>query len=182
MIDEISKKIRKLRKHRDYTLKDLSEKTDLSISFLSQVERGNSTLAITSLKKIATALEVPITEFFKSETKSRYLIKEKDQRKFKMEGCESVMAQLSGAFPNRDLEAMIVKIPPNSNHGHEFSHVGEEFVYILEGELTVTIDKTKYNLEKNDSIHYPSTNKHLWTNNSSSYTSVLCINTPNIFD
>lgn len=45
------------------TLKNLSEKTNLSISFLSQIERGSSSLAITSLKKIADAFGVPITYF-----------------------------------------------------------------------------------------------------------------------
>lgn len=59
-MDEVYKRIRDLRKKHDYTLKDLSDKTGLSVSFLSQVERGATTLAITSLKKIADAFEVPI--------------------------------------------------------------------------------------------------------------------------
>ncbi len=67
MINEIAEKIRNLRKEKNLTLKDLGEKTGLSISFLSQVENSSSSLAITSLKKIADALNVPITYFFKSQ-------------------------------------------------------------------------------------------------------------------
>ncbi len=52
MINEIAEKIRNLRKEKNLTLKDLSEKTGLSISFLSQVENNSSSLAITSLKKL----------------------------------------------------------------------------------------------------------------------------------
>ncbi len=65
MINEIAEKIRNLRKEKNLTLKDLGEKTGLSISFLSQVENNSSSLAITSLKKIADALNVPITYFSK---------------------------------------------------------------------------------------------------------------------
>lgn len=52
---EIHKKIRELRLQKGLTLKQLSEKTNLTIGFLSQVERGTSSLAITSLKKLQIA-------------------------------------------------------------------------------------------------------------------------------
>lgn len=181
MIDKISKKIRTLRKSKDLTLKDLSERTELSISFLSQVERGNSTLAITSLKKIATALDVPITYFFNNPEEHHFLVKKEDRKSFQMDGCQSILSRLSGTFPNRALESMIVTIQPNSNHGHAFNHPGEEFAYILEGELTITLDDEIYTLKKDDSIHYPSTKKHLWQNITNKETRVLTINTPAIF-
>lgn len=50
-MENIHKKIKNLRLENEMTLKDLSEKTELSVSFLSQIERGSSSLAITSLKK-----------------------------------------------------------------------------------------------------------------------------------
>ena len=55
-MEEIAKRFKKLRNQQNLTLKEISDKTGLSISFLSQVERGTSSLAITSLKKIADAL------------------------------------------------------------------------------------------------------------------------------
>lgn len=47
----VNKKIKDLRIEKSTTLKDLSQETELSVSFLSQIERGSSSLAITSLKK-----------------------------------------------------------------------------------------------------------------------------------
>ncbi|HKL41521.1 MAG TPA: cupin domain-containing protein [Clostridia bacterium] len=181
MIDKISKKIRALRKSKDLTLKDLSEKTELSISFLSQVERGDSTLAITSLKKIANALEVPITYFFNNPEEHHFLVKKEDRKPFQMDGCQSLLSRLSGTFPNRVLESMIVTLHPNSNHGHSFNHPGEEFVYVIEGELTITLDDEIFSLKKDDSIHYPSTKNHLWQNKTNKETKILTINTPAIF-
>ena len=63
-MDLISERIRQLRTQNKLTLKDLSQKTGLSVSFLSQVENGSSSLAITSLKKIADSLNVSIKIFF----------------------------------------------------------------------------------------------------------------------
>ncbi len=63
MLNEISQKIKTLRKQQDLTLKDLGQKSGLSVSFLSQVENGSTSLAIVSLKKIADALNIPIAYF-----------------------------------------------------------------------------------------------------------------------
>lgn len=62
-MDEVHEKIKNLRMDSKLTLKELSEKTELSSSFLSMIERGSSSLTITSLKKIADAFEVDISYF-----------------------------------------------------------------------------------------------------------------------
>lgn len=64
-MENIYERIRSLRVSMNMTLKDLSEKTGLSVSFLSQVERGNSSLAITSLQKIADVFKVSMSSFLK---------------------------------------------------------------------------------------------------------------------
>ncbi len=69
MIDDIGKKIKKLRTNKKLTLKELSEKTNLSIGFLSQLERGLTTVAIDSLTKIAKELDVSLTYFFQAPKK-----------------------------------------------------------------------------------------------------------------
>ena len=64
----ISSTLKKLRKERKLTLKELAERTDVSISFLSQVERGKSGVTLESLRKIADALNVAPSAFFSSST------------------------------------------------------------------------------------------------------------------
>ena len=56
--------IRNLRKEKDLTLKQMSRRTGLSVSLLSQIERAESSASISSLFKVATALDVRITELF----------------------------------------------------------------------------------------------------------------------
>jgi DNA-binding NtrC family response regulator len=60
----IGRSIRELRKARSLTLKQMSRRTNLSVSLLSQIERAESSASVSSLFKVATALDVPITELF----------------------------------------------------------------------------------------------------------------------
>lgn len=78
-MEDISKKIKSLRLEKEMTLKDLGEETGLSVSFLSQIERGNSSLAITSLKKISDAFNINITYFFREIENYNFAVRESEQ-------------------------------------------------------------------------------------------------------
>ena len=64
---DIGSKIKKYRKEKKYTLKNLSEQTGLSIGFLSQLERGITTIAIDSLANVADVLGVEMMDFFDAQ-------------------------------------------------------------------------------------------------------------------
>jgi len=181
MIDEISKKIRQVRKEKNMTLKELSERTGLSVSFLSQVENNATSLAITSLKKIADALEKDISYFFKSPEVKSYHVKYEDQEPFKFETSKAEFVKLSGNFPNRIMEAMIVTMPPKEQHGDFFSHPGEEFIYVLNRTLEIVLDDVTYLVKQGDSFHFPSTMNHLWRNPLKSTLRFLLVITPPLF-
>ncbi len=53
-----------LRKTRSLTLKQMARRTNLSVSLLSQIERAESSASVSSLFKVATALDVPLTDLF----------------------------------------------------------------------------------------------------------------------
>jgi len=181
ILSEIADKIKELRKEKGYTLKDLADKTELSVSFLSQVENGSSSLAITSLKKLADAFSVPMTFFFYSMETHNYHVKIDEQKSFKMEGLPSEFVRLSGDFSGRSLESMIVTIPGGQKHGHKYNHPGEEFAYVLEGVLIVEIEDKEYLVQAGDSIHYPSTMPHQWRNPLGSPVKILSVITPAVF-
>ncbi|EJO5346324.1 helix-turn-helix transcriptional regulator [Clostridium botulinum] len=181
MINEIAEKIRNLRKEKNLTLKDLSKKTGLSISFLSQVENNSSSLAITSLKKIADALNVPITDFFKTLELHKFLVKKQEREVFSIEGSDSKFIRLSGNFSERSMEAILVVIPAEKEHGHKFSHPGEEFIYVLEGAIVANVDGQDYFVNQGDSIHFPSTIPHILSNPLKTDSKILTVVYPIIF-
>jgi DNA-binding response OmpR family regulator len=64
LLDTIGKNIRNLRKERSLTLKQMSRRTGLSVSLLSQIERAESSASVSSLYKVSAALDCRVTDLF----------------------------------------------------------------------------------------------------------------------
>lgn len=180
-MEEVSRRIRALRTEKQLTLKDLSEKTGLSISFLSQVERAASSIAITSLKKIADAVDVPITDFFEDYSNKNYVVKVEEQKPFRIHGSGHLYTRLGGEFSGRSIEPLLVSFLPGEANEKSVSHPGEEFYYVLEGTLIFDVDGKEYVVKAGDSIHFPSHIPHSVVNPLDQEAKVLSVVTPVIF-
>ena len=145
-MDFIGKRIRAVRSGKGWTLEDLSASCKLSVGFLSQVERGLSSLSIVSLRAISEALEFPLSELFLKEedpqlTESEAgspITKATDQLHIQIGEYPITYQYLSGEFPNRIIEVLINEFPRNYRHPLA-PHKGEEFGYVLEGRLILKI-------------------------------------------
>lgn len=176
MSDQIGEKVKELRKSKKLTLKEIANQTDLSISFLSQVERGKSSLTLESLKKISDVLEVNPSYFFDDvESNSTSVVVRTKYDDEKLLSNQFLYKDLSGGNRNLGFEPLLVILNPGENEGNRFSHKGVEFIYVLEGELTILINEESYQLEPNDAIVIDSKNPHYWLNKTSSQVRFLCI-------
>lgn len=181
VIENISKEIRKRRLEKNMTLKELSEKTKLSISFLSQVERGISSMTIVSLKTIADALEVSLKDLVDVEEKMSFTNYKDNQIFLRLDKSFTGYVRLSSKFENRKLESLLVTMKPNCFEQEESSHQGEEFYYILKGSAVFIVDGVEYKINEGESIHYPSTLMHKTINPCDEELVMLSILTPTIF-
>lgn len=183
-MESVSNRIRKIRRANNITLKELSERTDLSVSFLSQFERGVSSITLVSLKKIAEALNITMRELFDDgpEPDGRFVHRESDGTGIM--GLEKKYAgyeRLSGRFEGRKLESLLLRMEPLRSDFEPCTHEGEEFIYILEGMAKFTVDGKEYVVTEGESIHYPSTLLHSIVNIENRELVFLCIVTPTIF-
>lgn len=151
----ISSTLKKLRKERKLTLKELAERTDVSISFLSQVERGKSGVTLESLRKIADALNVAPSAFFSSST-------EQDDWAGRLELFH--YKDLSEGIQEADFSPILVTLQPGENKGSAFSHNGYEFLFVTEGILTVEVDGEQSELPPQQSTMFDARKKHYWFN------------------
>ncbi|TQR19381.1 helix-turn-helix domain-containing protein [Psychrobacillus vulpis] len=154
--NSIGEMLKKLRKGRKLTLKNLAEQTDVSISFLSQVERGKSSVTLESLKKIADALKVNPTVFFPDDDSL-------------MDDLDSMRQQfyyqdLSNGLKDALYLPILVTLQPGQNEGNAFSHSGHEFLFVIEGTLTVVVDEIKETLKEQQSIMFDANKMHYWYN------------------
>jgi len=178
-IEDIGKHIRKLRKDRSWSLEKLHKETGLSIGFLSQAERGQTAVSISSLKVIADALEEPLRNFFPMPEDVPSVIHIGDVRWLPFE--DSIRyGLLSDPLQAKNLEALLVEYPPNYKGPPPFSHEGEEFGYVLEGQLTLVIRNKQYVLKEGESFHIVSRVPHTEKNTGDVAVKILYVVTPPI--
>jgi len=178
--------LRLLRTHRGWTLRDLSERCNLSVSFLSQVERGLSSLSITSLDAICEALGISLSDLFLNykntedavslSVKPTEIIKATERPYIQISSASIKYQFLSGEFPERLFEILIGEIPPNY-HYPPVAHGGEEFGYVLEGYLKLKIGEEIYELGPSDSYHFLATTPHGYETDEQGGAKVLWVQT-----
>ena len=183
--DEIGAIVKMERLKNQMTLKDLSDATNLSVGFLSQFERGMSSIAIDSLEKVATALGLSLSSFFlniSSNEKENPVLKSYDMRP----NCVNpriIQYVLSHNVSHYDLFPRIFALMPmNDDETIElYSHNGEEFLYVLEGVVTLCLEEEKHVLYPGDSAQIHSNQPHNWINLTNKVTKILTVNVPNPF-
>ncbi len=181
--NNVGERVKKLRKSYDMTLKDLSQATGFSIGFLSQLERGLTTIAIESLEKIGKAMNVDITYFF-DNTKSRdeSVIKSYEREVFRIVN-DNIIYHLSYSNDSILLPRIIEILPTEPTAElYGYSHEGEEFIYVLEGVLTLSLKNEVMELYPGDTAHYSSLLKHDWSNHTNRLVKLIVVNYPNTFN
>ncbi|HHW06036.1 MAG TPA: helix-turn-helix domain-containing protein [Clostridia bacterium] len=150
----LGQKIRKKRMEKNMSLKELAEKTDLTASFLSQVERDLAEPSITSLRKIADALEVPIFYFLLDNGSTSPVVRKNERKILKFPESHLVYELLSPDL-NKQMEVMMARLEVGAVSCDEpLSHPGEECIYVLQGKMEISIGDEVYVLEEGDSIYY----------------------------
>jgi len=166
----IGQKMKALRQEKKLTLKEVAEQTGFSISFLSQFERGKSSATLESLKKIAWALGTNPSYFFDDSPSLST-----NQEESHLQQHQMMYQNLAKDLENQRFAPLKVTLLPGENEGNLFRHDGQEFLYVLEGELTVQIEEDKLLLKKDESIMFDATRLHYWYNYTNHPVIFLCI-------
>ncbi|MFJ6266188.1 helix-turn-helix domain-containing protein [Lysinibacillus xylanilyticus] len=172
--------IKRLRKSKKMTLKEVSEKTDLSISFLSQVERSLCSITLHSLRKISEALGVSPSYFFPDSIQMDKNMIRRGAYKQSEHKSSFIYSDLSGNVSNPIFVPILVTLLPGDKRETPFSHEGQEFIYVTDGILTIILDNTEYDLLPGDSIHMNSTIPHNWFNKTDKPTNFIFISSTSI--
>jgi len=181
---KLGPKIRRLRKHRGLTLKDIAEKTGYTESFLSQVEREIASPSISSLKKISLALGIALTHFFedKCEPQRILFLKRGEGKKLNSAASKTVFRLLAPNVPEGRMEPLLIAMEPGSIQGKgRYSHKGEEFVFLIKGKMEVFVGDKKYVMEEGDSLYFNSSLSHGWNNIGQGRTVVIWVASPAMF-
>jgi len=148
--------VRVRRKELGLTLKELAERSRLSVAFISQIERGKTSPSIISLLQISDALGVSVN-YFVEATQEEMLIRRGRDPEYIDVDSPTVYIRLSNAFPEQKLEPLIFILPPGyvseaASIGE--GHLGEGFLFVLEGHISGEYRGASFSLSPGDSMHY----------------------------
>lgn len=177
MKDYSHKNTRRIRKERGMTLKELSDECGLSVSFLSKYENGKAKITVASLLQISKALDVPIRVLIATEEDDDLLVVRQDNRFPVVQNKKDKTVQ---EFLTRgslfDMQVTVMNMPPFSSSGSLSAHEGEEFLFVLCGEVLLEIEgKEDVRLGCGDMAYYKSHNKHGWRNTTKRKSSFLAV-------
>lgn len=160
----LGEKIRAKRMEKKLTLKDLAQRTGVTQGFLSQVERSLTDPSITSLRRIAHALDVPIFYFLMDEAKSSPVVRRNERQVLKFPDSHLSFELLSPDL-NRSLEMMMARLEPGAvTCDVPLTHPGEENIVVIQGEMKIQIGEDVHILAEGDSIYYFSSIPHkIWS-------------------
>jgi transcriptional regulator with XRE-family HTH domain len=180
----IGQRIKELRSQRGLTLEEVAEKSGCTPGFLSQLERNKAAPSITTLYSIAEAFGVKVSDFFPDGINTTKVMRHDHRESFHFQGSAVVYSLLSTKFPHGAIGSFLLTIKPANQAlpTDEFrAHMGEEFVYVLQGVLRLWIGDGFYDLYPGDSVYFKSTVKHRLENRSNQPVVALSMITPSIF-
>ena len=156
------------------TLQQLSAASGVSVGYLSQVERGNATPTLGTLTQIAQALEVETEFFIRPPRAVDSLTRGGARPKFAVAGSSIEYEQIGAERAGHELTSFVMNVPP----GYEselVTHVGEEIIYILDGEISQMVGEREYLMTVGDSLHYLGTTPHCWSNKTDTPARILWV-------
>ncbi len=179
---EIGKRIKAKRKEANLSLQVLAEQVGLTASFLSKVEREESTPSIESLQKISRALNTPLF-YFLAESNDRSPVVRRNQRlKLQRPNSNLVFELLTPTNLSGQMEAvMFEQEPGGGNYAILPSQYTEEFIYVLQGQLEVQLNEAVYYLGPGDTIYFDGPSLRSLTAVGDQTLRVLAVVTPPIF-
>ncbi len=177
-IKNIGKKIKHLRKLHGISLLKLSKISGISHTAIHFLEKGKSKPTLRTLYAVANALGKPL-EFFLKEQSKDYPLEESgayDKHEFD-EVRKLYLRCLSEDLSNRLFEAYHIILDENTNKAAPHTHEGEEFIYVLDGVVDITVGDKNYTLKKGESMQFDCRQPHIFnTINGSS--SILWVRAP----
>ena len=155
--------IRARRRQQQMTLVELGEAADVSVGYLSQVERDHATPSLGTLAQIARALEVSIDYFVSAPATHEALTRAGERNRFSVDGSSIIYERLGTEFPGNQLSSFLMTVPPGYR-SETVAHEGEEILFVLEGSITQRLDGEEMVMNAGDSLHFRGNRPHSWSN------------------
>jgi transcriptional regulator with XRE-family HTH domain len=166
-VSALGAKVAEARAERGWSLAELAARAGVSPGSVHKIEKSGMTPTIASLMKIAAALGRSVSWFVGEDEASRstMVIRGDERARLYTSKAGLALENVSGRYGPYRLAGAEARVEPGATSGPEpMRHPGEELIYLLEGELRVTVDGEAVDLRPGDSIHFRTDRPHSWSN------------------
>ena len=155
----IAQRVRECRTQLGLTVEQLAERSGISKGMLSKIENAQASPSLGTLVKLASAISIPLTAFFRGleEEHDAILVREGQGVEIVRKGTRvGHRYQLLGSMrgPYRLMEPMLVTLTSHSEVFPLFQHAGVEFLYMLEGTMEYGYGADRYVLHPGDAFQF----------------------------
>ncbi len=164
---ELGEKIKYFRKKKGLTIKELSELTNLSIGFISNIERNLNSPSVSNLQQICQVLDINLMEIIQSNSEKESIVRREERKKIFTTQDHKITFELLTSG-NKDLNAIAIAIEGNSGNSDysdtSWGHNYDELGIVVKGTLEIQVDAETYLLKEGDSIYINKFTPHKYRN------------------
>ena len=172
-------RLRKLRKRKDMSLAEAAERAGVSAGFLSSVELSHAKPSVSTLSRLAGAYGTTVLELYDVPKQPDSIVRPEKRQSIQTQSGVRMELLSTGT---KMLETMMMRVPPGTGSDGAYTHQGEDWLYMLKGELEIWLDEAEcYVLHENESFWFESNRGHRWYNPGRKEVVMIWVNTPPTF-
>lgn len=168
VVSSIGPKLRELRLQRGLSLQQLGLRADVSAAAIHKIERSGMVPTITTLLKLAAALNRPVGYFVNEDAEQAgptVFIPAQERRVVYTSHRGIDLGGISGPYGRFFLAGAVAAVEPGASSGaNPMEHPGEELIFLIDGALEFEVDGREYRLGKGDAVHFRTDRPHRWRN------------------
>jgi XRE family transcriptional regulator, regulator of sulfur utilization len=165
-LESLGERVQSLRIDRGLTLRELADRSEVSVSMLSSVERGEKAPTVVVLDRIATGLDIPLVSLVAEPDAERVIVRRAADQDRVDETCGWQRTILTPVVPGVNFEWIRSTLPPGCDAGTfpAYAAGSHEFVAVASGTLTLTVGERELTLSAGDSVYFSADTPHGYAN------------------
>lgn len=157
---QIGSKIRDLRSQMGLTQEELADRTELSKSFISQLERDLTSPSIATLCDILQCLGTNLADFFNDTREDPVVFSKNDFFTKTNEELHHTIQWIVPSAQKHSMEPILMTLEAEGSSPKDDPHAGEEFGYVLSGSITLHIGTSSFRIKKGESFYFLPQKQH----------------------
>lgn len=158
----IGDRIRLLRMKQKRTLQEIADGSELSKSMISKIENNKTVPSVAALVKIAQALGTNISSLLEKDGWMNAVVttRQKAEENVTLTDKGYAIFPYASEYHDKKMQPFLFVARKGEVKPHQLFHEGEEFIFVLRGEMKMQVGETEYTLKEGDSLYFNALQKH----------------------